>query len=395
MKKIGLVPKLLMGIVGGIIIGLYFPEWFARLVYTFTSIFGQFLNYVVPLIILAFIIPGIAEVGGKAGKLLGTTAGIAYLSTLIAGTLVFFIAATIVPGIIESGTAGNPEEGGLVPYLTMEIPPIMGVMTALVTSFIFGLGINFLKNEKSQKTLFDVMNEFREITVLVIQKVIIPLLPIHIAGVFTNMAATGTAFKTLSVFGKVFALVIAMHLGYLIMLYLFAGTVSRKNPFKSLRNMVPAYTTAIGTMSSAATIPVTLRSAKSNNVSEKVADFVIPLCATIHLAGSTITLTTCSVAVVILNGGTPIFADFFPFIVMLGLTMIAAPGVPGGAVMAALGLLSSILGFGEPQLALMIGLYLAQDSFGTACNVTGDGAIAILVDTISKKFSKGEISTAA
>ena len=229
------------------------------------------------------------------------------------------------------------------------------------------------------------MHEFRDIIILVIEKVIIPFLPIHIAGVFANMAFAGTAFQTLSVFGRVFALIIAIHLGYLVVLYVTAGGISGKNPFAGLKNMIPAYTTAVGTMSSAATIPVTLKSAKKNSIQERVADFVLPLCATVHLAGSTITLTVCAIAVVLIQGSVPQFDLFFRFIMMLGVTMIAAPGVPGGAVMAALGLLTSILGFGEGASALMIGLYLAQDSFGTAANVTGDGAIAKLVDAIEKK----------
>lgn len=387
-KKLGLVPKLLIGIIGGIIIGLYFPQAISRLLYTFTSIFSQFLNYIVPFVILAFIIPGIAELGNKAGKLLGSTVLIAYGSTVTAGTLAFLIASRIVPVIVASGAVGNPEEGGLVPYLTLEIPPMLGVMTALVTSFVLGLGINSIKHKDSKEKLFDVVNEFRDIILLVIEKVIIPFLPLYIAGVFANMASTGTAFETLSVFGKVFALVVVMHLGYLVIVYFVAGTTSKKNPFKCLINMVPAYTTAIGTMSSAATIPVTLESAKKNKVSEKIADFVVPLCATIHLAGSTITLVTCAIAVVIIQGGVPSFGLFLHFILMLGVTMIAAPGVPGGAVMAALGLLTSILGFGPGATALMIGLYLAQDSFGTACNVTGDGAIAMIVDSISGKSNK-------
>jgi Na+/H+-dicarboxylate symporter len=385
MKKIGLVPRLLIGIISGILIGMFLPETVSRLLYTFTHIFGEFLNYIVPFVILAFIIPGIAELGNKAGKLLGSTVLIAYGSTITAGTIAYLIASRIVPAIVEAANVANPEEGGLEPFLTLEIPALLGVMTALVTAFVIGMGINHIRHNGDHQNLYGFMTEFRDIIVLVIENVIIPFLPFHIAGVFANMAFSGTAFETLNVFGRVFALIIAMHLGYLVILYTIAGSVSGKNPFKSLKNMIPAYTTAIGTMSSAATIPVTLKSSKKNNITEKIADFVIPLCATVHLAGSTITLTTCAIAVVLIQGGTPQFGEFFHFILMLGVTMIAAPGVPGGAVMAALGLLTSILGFGEGATALMIGLYLAQDSFGTATNVTGDGAIAILVDAIGKR----------
>lgn len=387
MKKIGLLPRLILGIIAGIIIGIVFPNWFQRLLYTFTSIFGEFLNYIVPFIILAFIIPGIADLGAKAGKLLGSTVLFAYGSSITAGFIAYFIGSNIVPGIVASGSVGNPEEGGLEPFITMEIPPMLGVMTALITAFILGMGINYLRHHNGDKALYNMINEFRDIVMMVIDNVVIRFLPLHIAGVFANMAATGTAFETLKVFSKVFALIISMHLGYLVLMYLFVGTVAQKNPFKSLKNMVPAYFTALGTMSSAAAIPVTLKRVKENKVTEKIADFVVPLGANIHMAGSIITLVTCSMAVIVIQGGTIELTQYIQFILMLGVTIIASPGVPGGSVMAALGLLTSILGFGDAASGLMIGLYLAQDSFGTATNVTGDGAISILVDTLQSKMA--------
>ncbi len=390
MKKIGLLPRLVIGIIAGILIGLFFPEWFGRILYTFSHIFGEMLSYIVPLIIIGFIAPGIAELGAKAGRLLAGTAGLAYLSTIAAGIAAFFISLAIIPLIIDHGAAGDPDAVGLTPFLELEVPPIMGVMTALVTAFILGLGINTLRHVNSQNNLFNVMEEFRSIVVMVIKKVIIPFLPIHIAGIFADMAATGEAFKTLSVFGQVFVLILLMHLGYLLIQFSIAGTRTGKNPLKALKNMAPAYTTALGTMSSAATIPITLRSAKSNGVTERIAEFVVPLSATIHLAGSTITLVACSAAVVVLGNGTPEFGNFLPFIILLGVTMIAAPGVPGGAVVAALGLMSSILGFTEAQQGLMLALYMAQDGFGTACNVTGDGALSLIVDSFSGKSTAGE-----
>ncbi|WP_093314796.1 dicarboxylate/amino acid:cation symporter [Tindallia californiensis] len=384
MKNMGLIPKLIIGIIVGVIIGLTMPDHVGRVLYTFTQIFGQLLGYIVPLIIIGFIIPGIAELGEKAGKLLGATAAIAYASTVAAGIAAFIISSLIIPAIVTEGVVAT-ESTGIQPILELDIPPIMGVMTALITAFIFGLGINFLRHQEAKTTLFNFMEEFRSIIVLFIKNVIIPLLPVYIAGIFANMAAEGDAFATLGVFAQVFVLILAMHIAYLIAIYLVAGMRSGKNPFTSLKNMLPAYATALGTMSSAATIPVTLRSAKTNSISERVADFVIPLSATIHLAGSTMTLVACSVAVLAMNGLSPNFSEYLPFILLLGVTMVAAPGVPGGAVMAALGLLSSILGFTEAQIGLMIGLYMAQDSFGTACNVTGDGAIAIIVDSFYKK----------
>lgn len=384
MKNMGLIPKLIIGIILGVIVGLTMPDHVGRVLYTFTQIFGQLLGYIVPLIIIGFIIPGIAELGKKAGKLLGATAAIAYASTVLAGIAAFILSSLIIPSIVTEGAVAA-ESSGLQTIIELDIPPIMGVMTALITAFIFGLGINFLRHQEAKTVMFNFMEEFRSIIILFIKNVIIPLLPVYIAGIFANMAAEGDAFATLGVFAQVFVLILIMHIAYLVALYLVAGMRSGMNPFVALKNMLPAYATALGTMSSAATIPVTLRSAKTNQVSERIADFVIPLSATIHLAGSTMTLVACSVAVLAMNGLSPNFSEYLPFILLLGITMVAAPGVPGGAVMAALGLLSSILGFTEAQIGLMIGLYMAQDSFGTACNVTGDGAIALIVDSFYKK----------
>ena len=381
MKKLGLLPKLLIGIILGIIIGTTRIEILTRLLVTFSGIFGQFLGYIIPLLIIAFVAPGIAELGDQAGKLLGITAGLAYISTIIAGTAAYFVASNVLPMLIPSGANIGGTGIEVKAIFELEIAPIMGVMTALVTAFLLGLGIASIKG----KTMFDFVKEFQNIIEKVIDNIIIPLLPIYIAGIFAEMAFTGEVMQTMAVFGKVFLLVIAVHISYIIIQFLVAGSVAGVSPFAAIKNMLPAYFTAIGTQSSAATIPVTVESTKKNKVSDEIADFAVPLCATIHLAGSTITLTTCSLAVMLLQGTTLDFGQMFPFILMLGVTMIAAPGVPGGAVMAALGLLSSMLGFTEAQLGLMMALYMAQDSFGTAANVTGDGAIAMVVDRIARK----------
>ena len=381
MKKLGLLPKLVIGIILGILIGSTKITFLTRLLVTFSGVFGNFLNYIVPLLIIAFVAPGIAELGEKAGKLLGITTIIAYLSTIIAGTLAFFTASTILPKVIN--ISGDTVGDGVVvkAFFEMEIPAMMGVMTALVTAFLLGLGMSVIKGD----TMLHFMQEFREIIERVVKFIIIPFLPLHIAGIFANMAYSGEVVQTLSIFGRVFALVIVLQIIYLIIQYVFAGSVTNTNPFSALKNMLPAYFTAVGTQSSAASIPVTVRSTKNNGVTDEVADFVIPLCATIHLAGSTITLTVCSIAVMAINGTVLGFGEMLPFIMMLGVTMVAAPGVPGGAVMAALGLLETMLGFTDGQLALMMALYMAQDSFGTATNVTGDGAIALIVDKIARK----------
>ena len=391
MKKLGLLPKLVLGIALGIVIGALSSnvgtEIPVRLLATYNGIFSQFLNFVIPLIIVGFIVPGIADLGTGAGKTLASTAGIAYVSTVCAGSLAFITASVAFPGML-AGNDGllanvfdNPEHTTLSGYFTVEMPAIMGVMSALILAFVLGLGIAVTKSEGLKK-IFD---EFQAIISKVIASIIIPLLPFHVMGIFCNLTYAGTVVMIMSTFAKVFAVVIVLHCVMIVLQYVLAGALGKKNPIVCIKNMLPAYATAIGTQSSAATIPVTNAQTKLNGVSAEIADFVVPLCATIHLSGSTITLTCCSMAIMMLSGMTCGFGTMFPFILMLGVTMVAAPGVPGGAVMAALGLLESMLGFNEVQLSLMIALYLAQDSFGTACNVTGDGAIAIIVDALFGK----------
>lgn len=389
--RLGLLPKLILGILFGIIIGFTMPKEVIEYLATFKDIFSEFLGFVIPFIIIAFIAPGIAELGKNAGKLLGITTAFAYVSTIIAGTSAFFIGKGLLPHMVSQGTASNPEEALVKGLFDFSIDPLMSVMTALVLAFMLGLGMASIEG----KNLYGMLRDFKLIIEKVIQNVIIPLLPFYICAVFANMTFAGEIVNTMSTFVKVFALIIALHTLYLIVLYTTAGSVAGKNPLITLKNMLPAYFTAIGTQSSAATIPVTVRQTKKNGVSDEVAEFVVPLCATIHLAGSTITLTLCSMAVILLSGGFPEMNVFIPFILLLGVTMIAAPGVPGGAVMAALGLLEMNLHFTETQTALMIALYLAQDSFGTACNITGDGAIAIIVDKINKVFNKKKIVSTA
>ncbi|TYR79053.1 dicarboxylate/amino acid:cation symporter [Priestia megaterium] len=392
MKKFGLLPRIVLAIAAGILIGSFAPEWFVRIFATFNGIFGNFLGFAIPLIIVAFIAPGIGEIGKGAGKFLGLTTSLAYLSTIVAGLLAYLAAHNLYPVILnkagQSSAFENPEEALLKPFFELEIPATMEVMTALVLAFTLGLGMAAIKSD----ALKNVMIDFRSIVELLISKIIIPLLPIHILGIFANMTQGGQVQTIMTVFAKVFAMIVVLHFTILVIQYTVSGTLSRKNPFSLLKGMLPAYFTALGTQSSASTIPVTLEHAKKNGVQEKVADFSIPLLATIHLSGSTITIVSCAMAVLYMNGTETAFSTVLSFILMLGITMIAAPGVPGGGVMASLGLLQTMLGFDATMVSLMIALYLAQDSFGTACNVTGDGAIAQLVDRLtSKKNSKANI----
>ncbi len=256
----------------------------------------------------------------------------------------------------------------------------MNVMTALVLAFTLGLGLAQLKND----TLKNAARDFQDIIVRMISAVILPLLPIYIFGIFLNMTHSGQVFSILMVFIKIIGVIFLLHIFLLVFQYCIAALFVRKNPFKLLGRMLPAYFTALGTQSSAATIPVTLEQTKKNGVSPDIAGFVIPLCATIHLSGSTLKIVACALALMMMQGISFDFPLFAGFIFMLGITMVAAPGVPGGAIMASLGILQSMLGFDESAQALMIALYIAMDSFGTACNVTGDGAIALVVDKIYK-----------
>ena len=382
--KFGLLAKIIVAILLAVLLGSFMPEPFVRVFATFNGLFGNFLNFVVPLIIIAFIAPGIAQLGKGSGKLLGLATFFAYFSTLIAGFIAFFVARNVLPNFISNDGAqsmGNPEEYLAKAFFSVEMPQVMGVMAALIFAFIVGIGMASINSEVMKRGF----EEFNAIIEKVISFVIIPLLPFHIFGIFLNMTYGGQVAKILSVFAIVFVLIIVMHWVMLVIQFTAAGTLNKKNPFTLIKVMLPAYFTALGTQSSAATIPVTLRQARQAGTSEKVANFTVPLFATIHLSGSTITLVTCSLGVMMMNGMDISFAQYAGFIFMLGVTMIAAPGVPGGAVMAALGLLQTMLGFDETMVALMIALYLAQDSFGTATNVTGDGALSMIVDRFEDK----------
>lgn len=381
--KIGLLPKILISIALGIGAGLVVPEWVARIFVTFNGIFSQFLGFVIPLIIVALVATAIADIGNKAGKMLLVTVAIAYGSTVFAGLVSYFTGASLFPSMIESGAGmeGVSDAEALVPYFSVNIPPLMGVMTALVLAFTVGLGLASTQH----KTLMEATHGFEEIMVKTIKVAIIPLLPIYIFGIFLDIAYVGKVFAILGVFIKIIGVIFVIHIGILLLQFMIAGAVTKKNPFRLLWNMLPAYFTALGTQSSAATIPVTLEQTRKNGVSEDIAGFTVPLCATIHMAGSTLKIVACALALMIMMGMPYDLGMFAGFICMLGITMVAAPGVPGGAIMASLGLLSGMLGFSAEAQALMIALYIAMDSFGTACNVTGDGAIALIVDRIFKK----------
>ncbi len=382
MKKItiGLLGRILIAMAAGVAMGYVMPMWAARTFMTFNALCSQFLGFLIPLIIVGFVVPAIAEIGGKAGKMLVVTALVAYVATLFSGLFSFAISNWTFPHLITPGSVSEADvsSSGIAPFFNIEIAPLFGVMTALVVSFVIGLGIAYT----GARTLMAWFDELRLIVTKTISVVVLPLLPVYIFGIFMNMTMIGEVGKILRTFVAIIAIIFVMHVMLLLMQYCIAGAIARKNPLKALLTMLPAYFTALGTQSSAATIPVTLRQSEKTGVHKDVAGFVIPLCATIHLSGSTLKIVACALALMIMQGLPYTTPMFIGFIAMLGVTMVAAPGVPGGAIMACLGVLSSMLGFSEADNALMIALYIAMDSFGTACNVTGDGAITLIINRL-------------
>ena len=380
--KIGLLGQIIIAITLGVGTGMIAHEWTVRIMATFNGIFSQFLGFAIPLIIVGLVTPAISDIGRSAGKMLLVTVAIAYGSTILAGLISYLTGAAVFPDLIAGTDAGDVASAkDALPYFTVTIPPLMNVMTALVLAFTAGLGLAAL----DRQTLKDAVHDFEEVVVKMIKTAIIPILPIYIYGIFLNMTYAGQVFSILKVFISIIGIIFLIHIGILILQFCIAGIIAGKNPFKLLWTMLPAYFTALGTQSSAATIPVTLEQTLKNGVSEDIAGFTVPLCSTIHMSGSTLKIVACALALMIMKGMPYGFGMFAGFICMLGITMVAAPGVPGGAIMASLGLLQSMLGFDQEAQALMIALYIAMDSFGTACNVTGDGAIAVIIDRIMKK----------
>ena len=378
LKKPGLLLQIIIAIILGIGAGIVSPALPVRFFVTFNGLFSEFLSFIIPLIIVGLVTPAIADIGKGAGKMLAVTALLAYSATLLSGFASYAVGQTFFPSLITKDIPLSEisEAKGVLPFFTVDIPEPLNVMTSLVMSFTLGLGLanldtSYLKN---------VFTDFKEIIVKTIQVVILPLLPIYIFGIFFNMTHSGQVFNVLSVFIKIIGIIFVLHILLLVAQYIIAGGIAGKNPFKALLNMLPAYFTALGTQSSAATIPVPLRQTIKNGVNPDTAGFVIPLCATIHLSGSTMKIVACALALMMMQDIPYDFGMMTGFIFMLGITMVAAPGVPGGAIMASLGILSSMLGFDENTQALMIALYIAMDSFGTACNVTGDGALALIIN---------------
>ncbi len=392
--RMGLVPRLIIAIILGILIGQFMPVWFCRTVVTASSIFSTFLKFIIPLMIVAYVTMGIADLTQGAGKLLVLTVVLAYGSTLIAGTSSFLVSSTLFPSFMNPAAMAQIEATAgitLESYFSISITPLLDTLSAVVLAFVLGLCMSVMRGREIGDTLYNAMDDFSKIIDKVLHVVIIPLLPLYICGTFVDMTRSGKTFAILSILWKVFLAVILMHLVCITLQFLLAGAVSRKNPLTLLRNQIPGYTTALGTQSSAATIPVNLKCAEADGVCEQIRNFVVPLCANIHMAGSMITIVACSTAVCLMNQLPVSITSVIPFIMTLGIAMVASPGAPGGSIMTALPFLYMIFGTeaGDPEgpiCAIMVALYITQDSFGTACNVSGDNAIGVIVDHIYHRY---------
>ena len=397
-KKLGLVPKLIIAIILGILIGQFLPEEICRIVVTLSGLFSSFLKFVIPLMILAYVTMGIADLSQGAGKLLLITVALAYGSTLIAGTASFLVSINLFPSFMSAYALDQiaaTADASLSPYFSISLQAILDTLSAVALAFILGLCLSSMRGKQIGNSLYNGMAEFSKIIDKVLHTVIIPLLPLYICGTFVDMTKSGKTFAILSILWKVFLVVIVMHLICILIQFVIAGAVSKKNPFELIKNQVPGYTTALGTQSSAATIPVNLECAKNDGICEQIRNFVVPLCANIHMAGSMITITACATAVCLMNQLPISLGTVIPFIMTLGVAMVASPGAPGGSIMTALPFLYMIFGAeaGDPDgaiCAIMVALYITQDSFGTACNVSGDNAIGVIVNTIYERFIKKE-----
>ena len=382
--KVALIWKVLIACLLGCLLGRVLPVPAIRIFTTFNYVFSQYIEFMVPLIIIGLVTPAICRMGSDAGKMLLFTILLAYFSSVLAGTFSYGVSVVAFPGLLDGVhmDVDKLESDAVNPFFTLDIPAVMNVTSALVLAFLTGT----LLTVTGKGTLKNVAFDFEELVTKAISSTLVPLLPIYIFGIFLKMACTGDILPVLSVFAKIIAVIFAMSIVWLLTIFCISGAISRSNPFKNIVSMLPAYFTALGTSSSAATIPVTLSCARKCGVSEPVSNFSVPLCATIHMPGSMMKITACAIAIMMLQGMPFSFDLVLGFIMLEAITAVAAPGVPGGVIMASLGVLSSVLGFDDTSLALIITLYIVMDSFGTACNVVSDGAVALIVDKTFKKI---------
>ena len=374
--KLGIVGRLFVAMAIGVAVGSFAPGFVIRALNSFGGTFGQFIKFFVPFIIVGLVTPAIAETGKGAGKLLLATMGLAYLSTLFAGGFAFGVSDFLFPRILDASLTKIAGAHEFPAYFVLAMPPLMDVTTALVMSFVFGLSMVALDAPYLRNTF----NEIRAAVALTIKKAFMPLLPMYILAVIADLTASGK----LSIIGggclKIMALAFAVTTAILVIQYMVAGLVAGRNPFKLLWNMLPAYLTGWGCCSSAATLPVTLRQTRKNGVSDKITDLVIPLCSNVHLAGSMANMVVYTAGIIVLGGGTINLGNYVEFMFMLSVIAVASPGIPGGVVLASATIAESTLGFTPERYALVIATYMALDGMGTACNLTGDGAIAVAMD---------------
>ncbi len=380
-KKIGILPRLFIAIALGAVIGLYAPAWVMRSLNCFRDTFGQFIKFFVPFIIIGLVTPAIADTGRTAGRTLLVTMGIAYASTLFAGYFAYGVSCGVFP-LIMSGGLQDAATRAFPAYFSLKIPPFMEVTTALAVAFLVGLGIVASKAE----TLERAAHELRDIVARALETVFVPLLPFYVLATMADLTGSGRLALVGGGCLKIMGVALVTTTAVLVVQFTVAGIVARRNPFKALWTMLPAYLTGWGCCSSAATIPYTLAQTRKNGVSEETADLVIPLCANVHLAGSMANMVIYAAGLAVLAGDALPFGAYTEYILMVSITAVASPGVPGGVVLACASVAEAALGFSAERYAIMIAVYMALDGMGTACNLTGDGAIALLVD----KFRKGK-----
>ena len=380
-KKIGILPRLFIAIALGAVIGLYAPAWVMRSLNCFRDTFGQFIKFFVPFIIIGLVTPAIADTGRTAGRTLLVTMGIAYASTLFAGYFAYGVSCGVFP-LIMSGGLQDAATRAFPAYFSLKIPPFMEVTTALAVAFLVGLGIVASKAE----TLERAAHELRDIVARALETVFVPLLPFYVLATMADLTGSGRLALVGGGCLKIMGVALVTTTAVLVVQFTVAGIVARRNPFKALWTMLPAYLTGWGCCSSAATIPYTLAQTRKNGVSEETADLVIPLCANVHLAGSMANMVIYAAGLAVLAGDALPFGAYTEYILMVSITAVASPGVPGGVVLACASVAEVALGFSAERYAIMIAVYMALDGMGTACNLTGDGAIALLVD----KFRKGK-----
>ena len=400
-KKMSLISKLIIAIIAGILIGNFMPLWFCRTITTLSGFFSSFLKFIIPLMILSYVTIGIADLSQGAGKLLFITMTLTYGSTLISGVFSFLVSSRLFksfmsPEIINKIQVSDNSQS-VKALFELVFPPVLDTISSVVLSFIFGLWLSSIKNKNSDdsfgKTLYSLIKDLSIIINNILNKIIVPLLPIYICGTFIDMTYSGKTFAVLNILWKVFLVVIFMHVIILLTLFFIAGIINKKNPFLLIKNQLPGYTAAFATQSSMAAIPVNLKCAEKNGIREEIRNFIVPICANIHMPGSMITITACAVAVCLIYKIPVDLSKIISFIMTLAIAMTASPGAPGGSIMTALPFLYMIFGkeagdTNGPLCAIMIALYITQDSFGTACNVSADNAVGLIVNFIYDKYIK-------